>query len=45
MAGQWTDGILAAVDAESCAEAPIDSPLNGMIEDIRQERNDRETEL
>lgn len=43
--GQWTDGVLAAVNAKRGTEAPIDGFFDWVIEDVWEERDDRETDL
>jgi hypothetical protein len=45
MVGQWTDSVLAAVDTQGSAEGPVNSFFDRVIEEVRQGRDDRETEL
>lgn len=43
--GQWTDGVLAAVDAQGSAEGPVDCFFDGVVEEVWQGWDDCETEL
>lgn len=45
MVGQRTHGVFATIDTQCSAECPVNSFFNGVIEEIRQGRDDRETEL
>jgi hypothetical protein len=45
MVGQGTDGVFAAVDAEGGTKGPVHGFFNGVVEEVREERYDRETEL
>jgi hypothetical protein len=45
MAGQRTDGVFAAVNAESRAKGPVDGFFDGVVEEVWKERYNGETEL
>ena len=43
--GEGTDGAFAEVGEEGFAEGPLDDVLEGFVEEVGEERDDREAEL